>query len=109
MQFTSWSTLKNTLFFSTIAMLSLTPAANATVFLDFTHPAHGTVYTIGHSYRLEWYVPKKGKASGKSRWVFDGGYCRFIITTDRENVSGKSGTLYLVNEVLEVYCACHGI
>jgi hypothetical protein len=59
MRFTTWSTLANTLFISTVALLSLIPAANAIVDLTFVHPKLGDVHHAGETISFAWYVPKR--------------------------------------------------
>jgi hypothetical protein len=60
MRFTTWSTLKSTFIISTVALLSLIPAASA-VGITFTHPTGGEVISVDDPYtdRITWYVPKK--------------------------------------------------
>jgi hypothetical protein len=64
MRFTSLSTLTNTLFISTVILLSLIPAANAYAVVVFTNPTNGTVYHAGDTIPVKWYVPKGGKLAG---------------------------------------------
>jgi hypothetical protein len=70
MQFTSGSTLTNTLFISIVALLSMIPAANAAVTVTYSNPGiepkgRGIFYG-GDAIDVRWYVPKRGKTSGKS-------------------------------------------
>jgi hypothetical protein len=67
MRFTTWSTLTNTVVISTVALLSLIPAANAAgpVFLEFTQPTWGEHFDGGLIGKARWYVPKRGKPGRK--------------------------------------------
>jgi hypothetical protein len=58
MRFTTWPTLANTFIISTVALLSLIPAASAespSADLYFTEPVEGQVYSIGTN-TVSWYV-----------------------------------------------------
>jgi hypothetical protein len=60
MRLTTWSTLTNATIVSTVALLSLVPAANA-FDLSFTHPGYEEKYFVGNHDQFRWYVPKMGK------------------------------------------------
>lgn len=58
MRFTTWPTLANTFIISTVALLSLIPAASAaspSADLYFTEPLEGKIYPIGTN-TVSWYV-----------------------------------------------------
>lgn len=58
MRFTTWPTLANTFIISTVALLTLIPAASAespSADLYFTEPLGGQTYNIGNN-TVSWYV-----------------------------------------------------
>jgi hypothetical protein len=57
MRFTTWSTVTNVFIISTVALLSLIPAANAIV-IGWIRPQPGDTYQAGKEALVEWYVPK---------------------------------------------------
>jgi hypothetical protein len=60
MRFTTCSTLGSAFTIFTVALLSLIPAANASVQIAVTHPLPGRTVFEGASDTITWYVPKRG-------------------------------------------------
>ena len=61
MRFTTWSTVTNVFIISTVALLSLLPAANAQangVKIGWMNPLPGDTFQAGEEAQVEWYVPK---------------------------------------------------
>ena len=61
MRFTTWSTVTKVVIISTVALLSLLPAANAQangIKIGWMHPLPGETYHAGKEAQVEWYVPK---------------------------------------------------
>jgi hypothetical protein len=58
MRFTPWSTLKTASIISAVVLLSLIPAANADMVIDFSSPIAGAAYLVGTPVQITWYVLK---------------------------------------------------
>jgi hypothetical protein len=61
MRFTTWSTVTKVVIITTVALLSLLPAANAQangIKIGWMHPLPGETYQAGKEAQVEWYVPK---------------------------------------------------
>jgi hypothetical protein len=58
MRFTPWSKLKTASIIFAVALLSLIPAANADMVIDFSSPIAGAAYFVGTSVQITWYVLK---------------------------------------------------
>ncbi|KAF8465606.1 hypothetical protein DFH94DRAFT_698768 [Russula ochroleuca] len=56
MRFTPWSTLKTASIISAVVLLSLIPAANADMVIDFSSPIAGAAYLVGTPVQITWYI-----------------------------------------------------
>ncbi|KAF8465607.1 hypothetical protein DFH94DRAFT_686338 [Russula ochroleuca] len=56
MRFTPWSKLKTASIIFAVALLSLIPAANADMVIDFSSPIAGAAYFVGTSVQITWYI-----------------------------------------------------